>query len=250
MPAVKQFVRLAAVGDLHYGRDSRGQLQPLITALARLEADILVLCGDLTDYGLPEEAAELARELVSGVKIPIVGVLGNHDYESGAVDRGPQDAHRCRSSPAGRGDGGNPRYRVRRRQGICRRVRPRRARSVGGGSDQALRPRSGRRSVEAGVRARPPAHADPHRAVALRPHRRNRRRRTARDLPVARVQPPGGSVDALPRRRRCSTATRTTARRRARRPPGSPVYNVSWPLLVHETPDQPVRVLDVALAPA
>jgi Icc-related predicted phosphoesterase len=77
-------VRLAAVGDLHYGKASRGSLQPLFAALTRLEADILVLCGDLTDYGLADEAAELARELVSGIKIPIVGVLGNHDYESGA----------------------------------------------------------------------------------------------------------------------------------------------------------------------
>jgi Icc-related predicted phosphoesterase len=80
----KSFVRLAAVGDLHYGKTSRGMLQPLFAALTKLEADVLVLCGDLTDYGLPEEAAELARELVSGIKIPIVGVLGNHDYESGA----------------------------------------------------------------------------------------------------------------------------------------------------------------------
>jgi Icc-related predicted phosphoesterase len=42
-----------------------------------------VLCGDLTDYGLPEEAHALVRELTSVVKIPIVAVLGNHDYESG-----------------------------------------------------------------------------------------------------------------------------------------------------------------------
>ena len=85
MAVIKESVRIAAVGDLHYGRESRGTLQPLVAAVARVEADILCLCGDLTDYGLPEEAAELSRELVSAVKIPIVGVLGNHDYESGAV---------------------------------------------------------------------------------------------------------------------------------------------------------------------
>lgn len=78
-------MRVAAVGDLHYGKGSRGSLQPLFASLSRLEADILVLAGDLTDYGLPEEASELARELVSGVKIPIVGVLGNHDYHGDAV---------------------------------------------------------------------------------------------------------------------------------------------------------------------
>jgi Icc-related predicted phosphoesterase len=84
-PGGRDTVRLAAVGDLHYGRGSRGTLQPMLTAIGRLAADILILCGDLTDYGLPEEATELARELSSGVRVPIVGVLGNHDYHSGAA---------------------------------------------------------------------------------------------------------------------------------------------------------------------
>ena len=81
----KTFVRLAAVGDLHYGKGSRGQLQPLFNAVTRSDADVLLLLGDLTDYGLPDEAAELARELASGIKIPIIAVLGNHDFEGGAV---------------------------------------------------------------------------------------------------------------------------------------------------------------------
>lgn len=85
MPAGKGFVRLAAVGDIHYGKGSRGHLQPVFSAVARAEADVLLLLGDLTDYGLPEEAAELARELASGVKIPTVAVLGNHDFEGNAV---------------------------------------------------------------------------------------------------------------------------------------------------------------------
>jgi Icc-related predicted phosphoesterase len=84
MAAPKDFVRLAAVGDLHYGKASRGQLQPLVSAVAQAEADILLLLGDLTDYGLADEAAELARELTGGIKIPIIAVLGNHDFESGA----------------------------------------------------------------------------------------------------------------------------------------------------------------------
>jgi Icc-related predicted phosphoesterase len=46
-------------------------------------ADVLLLLGDLTDYGHVEEASLLAKELVAAVKIPMVGVLGNHDYESG-----------------------------------------------------------------------------------------------------------------------------------------------------------------------
>jgi Icc-related predicted phosphoesterase len=84
MPAPRNFVRLAAIGDLHYGRTSRGQLQPLFSAVTQAEADILLLLGDLTDYGLAEEAVELARELTGGIKIPIVAVLGNHDFEAGA----------------------------------------------------------------------------------------------------------------------------------------------------------------------
>ena len=78
----KQSVRLAAVGDLHVKRTSQGTLQPLF-APVNDRADILLLCGDLTDYGLPDEAQILARELTAVVRIPIVAVLGNHDYESG-----------------------------------------------------------------------------------------------------------------------------------------------------------------------
>lgn len=85
MPGTKPFVRIAAVGDLHYGKTSQGSLQTLTTTLGAAEADVLLLCGDLTDYGLPDEARALAKELVGGVKIPIIAVLGNHDYESGAV---------------------------------------------------------------------------------------------------------------------------------------------------------------------
>jgi Icc-related predicted phosphoesterase len=75
-------VRVAAVGDLHCGKTSQGTLQPLFAA-ASANADVLLLCGDLTDYGLPEEARVLARELAGALRIPAVGVLGNHDYESG-----------------------------------------------------------------------------------------------------------------------------------------------------------------------
>jgi len=49
-------------------------------------ADILVLCGDLTDYGRLDEAEALAQELKTAVRLPIVAVLGNHDYESDQSD--------------------------------------------------------------------------------------------------------------------------------------------------------------------
>jgi len=79
--AEKQIVRLAAVGDLHVKKTSQGAIAPLLTPVND-EADVLLLCGDLTDYGLPEEAGVLAKEL-SAIRIPIVAVLGNHDFESG-----------------------------------------------------------------------------------------------------------------------------------------------------------------------
>jgi Icc-related predicted phosphoesterase len=81
MAATKK-IRLAAVGDLHYGKNSQGMLQPLLSQVSQA-ADILLLLGDLTDYGHPEEAQLLAKELMAGIKIPIIAVLGNHDYESG-----------------------------------------------------------------------------------------------------------------------------------------------------------------------
>lgn len=77
-------VRIAAVGDVHVTKGSAGALQPLLVPLNDV-ADVLVLCGDLTDYGLAEEAHVLMRELAV-VKIPIVAVLGNHDYECGRAD--------------------------------------------------------------------------------------------------------------------------------------------------------------------
>jgi Icc-related predicted phosphoesterase len=82
MATAEQVVRLAAMGDVHCTRTSQGALQPLFQQINE-RADILLLCGDLTDYGLPEEAQVLAKELISGLKIPVVGVLGNHDFESG-----------------------------------------------------------------------------------------------------------------------------------------------------------------------
>src|SRR4051812_29261718 len=77
-------VRVAAVGDLHCTKTSQGAFQPLFSRIAD-SADLLLIAGDLTDYGLPDEARVLARELAS-LRIPIVAVLGNHDVESGKQD--------------------------------------------------------------------------------------------------------------------------------------------------------------------
>src|SRR5436190_21330593 len=77
-------IRVAAVGDVHCTRTSEGVLQPLFAEMAEA-ADIIALAGDLVDYGLADEAHVLARELSVAVKanVPVVAVLGNHDYEDG-----------------------------------------------------------------------------------------------------------------------------------------------------------------------
>jgi len=76
-------LRMAAIGDLHVGRDQAATWRDLFVEVSR-EADVLVVTGDLTDLGRPEEARILAEELRS-CTVPVVAVLGNHDHESGQV---------------------------------------------------------------------------------------------------------------------------------------------------------------------
>ena len=74
-------VRVAAVGDLHAREASTGAHRDLLAQICAA-ADVLVLCGDLTEHGLPREAEVLAEDLLT-CKMPTLAVLGNHDYESG-----------------------------------------------------------------------------------------------------------------------------------------------------------------------
>ena len=85
MTSAKSHLRIAAVGDLHVSKTQQESLQPLFTQIST-SADVLLLCGDFTDYGLPDEARVLAGELGSAMKIPVIAVLGNHDYEAGKED--------------------------------------------------------------------------------------------------------------------------------------------------------------------
>jgi len=71
-------IRVAAVGDIHMGLDSQGLLRPAFETLPDC-ADLLLLAGDLTRHGTPEEARVVARE-VAGLPVPVVAVLGNHDH--------------------------------------------------------------------------------------------------------------------------------------------------------------------------
>jgi Icc-related predicted phosphoesterase len=74
-------LRIAALADLHFSKSSRGTLQPVFTAVAE-SADVLLVCGDLTHHGRAAEAEILANEL-SALRIPVIAVLGNHDFHSG-----------------------------------------------------------------------------------------------------------------------------------------------------------------------
>jgi Icc-related predicted phosphoesterase len=82
--ADEQQVRVAAVGDIHVSEHPPRNYRDLFTSIAQ-NADILVLCGDLTNRGLPNEATVLA-EALRGVSLPVLAVLGNHDFESGQAD--------------------------------------------------------------------------------------------------------------------------------------------------------------------
>ena len=76
----KPKLKIAAMGDLHVKETSRGTYQSLFEEISK-NADVLLLCGDLTDLGLVTEAEVLVKELQSAT-IPKIAVLGNHDYEN------------------------------------------------------------------------------------------------------------------------------------------------------------------------
>jgi Icc-related predicted phosphoesterase len=76
--------RVAAVADLHFGRHPPEFYRPLFAAAN--EADVLAICGDLTDHGRLEQAQGLARLITQQARVPVVSVLGNHDFENGQAD--------------------------------------------------------------------------------------------------------------------------------------------------------------------
>src|SRR5947208_2782656 len=74
-------LRVAAIGDLHVQEDNVAPYRELLTEISGV-ADVLVLCGDLTNFGKTTEAEILAEDIKSS-SIPVLGVLGNHDFECG-----------------------------------------------------------------------------------------------------------------------------------------------------------------------
>ncbi len=247
MQTQKPFVRLAAVGDLHYGKASRGSLQTLFAAVTRLEADVLILCGDLTDYGLPEEAAELARELASGIKIPMVGVLGNHDYESGAsveitrllTEAGMTVLDGETVEVLGIGFAGVKGFAGGFGRGV-----------LGPWGEEVIK-----RFVQEAV------------GEALKLETALARLRTPTRVAILHYAPIAGTVEGEPREiypwLGCSRLEEPLVRyevtavfhghahhgvAEGQTINGTPVYNVSLPLLIASNPEQPLRVLDVPIA--
>jgi Icc-related predicted phosphoesterase len=78
-------LRVAAIGDLHVMEDSVAPYRELFAEIANA-ADVLVLCGDLTNFGKTSEAEILAED-IRACSIPVLGVLGNHDYECGQPEQ-------------------------------------------------------------------------------------------------------------------------------------------------------------------
>jgi Icc-related predicted phosphoesterase len=82
--AEQGLLKVAAIGDLHVKEDGTASFRELFGEISR-SADVLVIAGDLTDLGKPREAEILAEDL-RACSIPVVAVLGNHDYECGCVE--------------------------------------------------------------------------------------------------------------------------------------------------------------------
>lgn len=77
-------VRIAATADVHAREGDAERLRSIVEEAVR-EADVLIIGGDLTDLGRPEQA-EVLLEALEGSPVPIVATLGNHDHESGLAD--------------------------------------------------------------------------------------------------------------------------------------------------------------------
>ena len=85
MPTNDGKLRVAAIGDLHVQEDSVAPYREMFAEISA-NADVLVLCGDLTNFGKTREAEILADDIKT-CSIPVLGVLGNHDYECGQPEK-------------------------------------------------------------------------------------------------------------------------------------------------------------------
>ena len=208
-------VRIAAAGDIHCHEANRDHVRE---AFARLPgtADLVLLAGDLTTHGEPEQAAVLA-DACRDLGLPVIAVLGNHDWHVNRADEliaTLEDAgiQRPRARLDRRGAGRHA-DRHRRGQGLRRRL-PRLAPARLRRAAAARRLPPGRRGGRGGGRrpARGRALPGPHRAPALRADPRDARGRAARRSGRcwAATASPSRSPSTSPIS--CCTATRTPGR--------------------------------------
>ncbi|HWP99102.1 MAG TPA: metallophosphoesterase [Vicinamibacterales bacterium] len=244
--AARDRLRIAAVADLHFSRADQGSLQPLFARITD-EADLLLLCGDLTDYGLAEEARLLAREITTALKIPVIAVLGNHDCESGQereivqvlADAGVRTLDGDSWELHGIGFAG--------------------VKGFAGGFDRGTLGPWGEAAVKAFVRE----------AVeeALKLEKALARLRTPQRIALLHYSPIRGTVEGEPLEiypyLGCSRLEEPllrypvtavfhghahNGRLEARTRNGIPVYNVSLPMLRARSPEQPFRLIDLPVA--
>ncbi len=235
-------MRVAATGDLHFGKASPGLLQPLLSQITT-NADVLVMAGDLTDYGTPDEARALVKDLGAAVHIPIVAVLGNHDYEAGAE---------------------REIYQIMADHGVCMLDGDTcEVQGVGFAGVKGFAGGFGRRAL--GPWGEPIIKQFVHEAVneALKLESALARLRTDKKIVLLHYAPIEGTVEGEPREiypyLGCSRLEEPLGRYgvsavihghahngapEGRTSTNIPVYNVSYPLMKKITPDRPFRVLE------
>jgi len=91
MEATDAKLRVAAIGDLHVQESDTAPYRELFSEISQA-ADVLVLCGDLTNFGKTTEAEILAEDIRT-CSIPVIGVLGNHDFECGQPEKVAEILH-------------------------------------------------------------------------------------------------------------------------------------------------------------
>ena len=199
-----------------------GALQSLFAQINEA-ADVLVLCGDLTDYGLAEEARSWSGSW-RRLKIPAVAVLGNHDFQSGQQARSRRILADAGVSTL---DGDTTEIHGIGFAGIKGFAGGFGRRALGPWGEDIIK-KFVHEAVERGAEARDRARAAADRAADRRPpllaHPGNGRRRAARDLPVPRLQPARGAAHPLSGDGRVS---RPRAPRPARRPHRAPEHRSS-----------------------
>src|SRR4029079_1564782 len=83
--AIDRKMRVAAIGDLNVQESDVAPYRELFAEISQ-HADVLLLCGDLTNFG-KEKEAEILAEDIRTCSVPVLGVLGNHDYECGCPEK-------------------------------------------------------------------------------------------------------------------------------------------------------------------